>query len=87
MRLVHVLPSGEVQMVVGLLPTCIGMNLALLKQLQDALQPLTSPLPLEKDLDELSLRAEALIVARFPEVEGLGDLLKAIRGVRLEPSR
>lgn len=87
MRLVHVLPSGEVQMVVGWLPTCIGMNLALLKQLQDALQPLTSPLPLEKDLDELSLRAEALIVARFPEVEGLGDLLKAVRGVRLEPSR
>lgn len=87
MRLAHVLPSGEVQMVVGWLPTCIGMNLALLKQLQDALQPFALPFPLEKDLDDLSLRAEALIVARFPEVEGLGDLLKAIRRVRLEPSR
>lgn len=73
-------------MVVGWLPTCIGMNLTLQKVLQDALQPHVGAVPpSETELDALSLRAEALLLKRFPGVKGLEALLKAVREVHLEP--
>lgn len=85
MRLVTVRPSGEVKMVVGWLPTCLGLNLSLQAQLQAKLQSLVGPLPLsDEQLTELSVAAIDLICERFPTVQGLRALLFATLEVTLE---
>lgn len=85
MRLVNVTSTKRVELVIGFMPTFVGMNYPLMHTIGAAL---TKRLPdgeiLPEDLDRLSAEAVDLICAHFHKVEGLRAWLEAAQKVEIK---
>lgn len=63
------------------LPTFVGMNAQLKKELEERLAPKLEGRPLEDSLDDAHEMVIEFLVEKFPALEGLRDYLDAMKYV------
>lgn len=82
MRFVERTGPGQVSLNYMWLPTFVGMNAALIKEIDEAMTPIFVGQALTEDLlDRAHDRALELLVAKFPMWAGLFDYLEGIKYV------
>lgn len=88
MKLIVATDPGVVELNYMWLPTWIGMNPTLKKELETELEPMLVGQPLTEELIERAHQhAVAFLVGRHPEFEGLRDYLDAIKFVDYRPAQ
>jgi hypothetical protein len=82
MRAVVHVGQGEVEVNFMYLPTFIGMNAVLKRDMEEALQKKLQGLPLDdKGLDRAHEIVVEYLLTKFPEVKGLDHYLDALKYV------
>ena len=81
MRAVIRTAPGVVELNFMWLPTFVGMNAQLKKEIEERLKPKLEGRPLEETLDDAHEMVIDFLVERFPALTGLRDYLDAMKYV------
>lgn len=87
MRAVVRTAPGVVELNWTWLPTWIGMNAQLKKELEERLAPKLEGRPLEEALDDAHEMVIEFLVEKFPALKGMRDYLDALKYVEDEPEQ
>ncbi len=84
MRSIILAEGGVVELNYMWLPTFIGMNAVLKKEMETELQPSVLGIPLtEQGLDEIHQKVVEYLVKKFPDAKGLELYLDSLKFVEL----
>jgi hypothetical protein len=78
---------GEVELNWMWLPTFVGMNAQLKKELEERLAPKLMSLPIDEGLEQAHEMVIDFLVERFPNLKGLRDYLDALKYVEDGPDK
>ena len=83
MRLIHFTGEGRLELNYMWLPTWIGLNGALLKEIETEIGPKVKGLAATEDnLDAVNLMVLKTIISKFPTLDGLHDYLDGLKFIK-----